>query len=189
MAVIFTYQCLTCNTNLGSDGGDISLHMSTYPTHTIREILYDDSNTLDTVEGTTRVYNNELYSYDESRGLWLSVTRSVLGYGIPSTNQVNVYLRLWGTMTPNNVNMGYYLTESSVITSIVATRTAGTGTGIFTLMSYGGSAITTYTLNAGVLSGYSMSVNVQTSGLVCCYLSGTTGSSYPQLVMEVATRI
>jgi hypothetical protein len=85
--------------------------------------------------------------------------------------------------------MGYYLTESSVITSIVATRSAGTGTGIFTLRPYGGSTITTYTLNAGVLSGYNMSVNVQTSGLICCYLSGTAGSSYPQLVMEVATRI
>lgn len=188
MAAILTYQCLTCNVNLGAGGADVTTHLASYPTHSIREIIYDNSETLDSIEGTTRVSNGELYSYDESRSLWLSVSRTLVPYGIPTTNQINVYMRLWGTMTPTTVTMGYYFSTNSRIVSLAATRSAGTGTAVMSLRHYGGAEITNYTLSAGVLSGYSLTTNVAVSAgtYLCCYLSGTAGSSYPQLVVETA---
>jgi hypothetical protein len=191
MASAYRYRCKTCNTDLGAAGTDVETHLVSNPTHSVEELLFYDTKTVDNVEGTTRIVNNELYTYDNSRSLWLSTNRFTVGYAIPAATQNNVYLRLWGGMTPTVNTMGFIVPFDATITTIVATRSAGTGTGIFDVRVYGAAALTSITLTAGVLAGQNLAVNVNVSAgtNLSSYLSGSATSSYPQLVIEIASRM
>jgi len=191
MAGIDRYYCITCNTDLGADGNLVDSHLASNPTHTVGTITLDNSETIATVQGITRVYNNELYSWDELRQKWLSVNRRMIMYGIPSNTQNNVYLRYFGVMTPSSANMGYELPSNGTITKIVASRNAGTGTGIFSARVYGSSNLASITLTANVLGGNDLSINVDvTAGInISGYLTGSTTSSQPQMTIEIAWRI
>jgi hypothetical protein len=191
MASVTRYRCITCNTDLGAKGTDVESHLTSNPTHSVEEVLYDGSKTVANIEGPTRIYNNEVFQYDNVRELWLSANKVDILFAIPAATQNSVYQRLWGAMTPTANSMGFYVPANATITGLVATRSAGTGTGIFDVRVYGGSAVTSITLSAGVLSGSdsTINVNVNAGTILSSYLSGSATSSYPQLVVEIAYRI
>jgi hypothetical protein len=182
---------MTCNTDLGADGASVDSHLASNPTHTVGNLIFDNSETIATVQGITRVYNNELFAWDESRQKWLSVTRRMLMFGIPTTNQNNVYLRYFGVMTPSSNRMGYEVPSSATITKLTASRNTGTGTGIMSIREYGAADLASITLTANVYAGSNLALNVDvTAGQnLSGYLTGSASSSYPQLSMELAWRI
>lgn len=196
MASVTRYRCMSCNTDLGADGATVESHLTANPTHSVEEVLYHSTKTVDNIEGPTRIYANAVYLngvyvYDNTRSLWLSANRINVLYGIPAATQNNVYLRLSGAMTPSTANMGFYVHGDATIVGLIATRSAGTGTGIFSVRVYGGADLTSITLGAGVLSGSdsTIDVNVADGTKLSTYLTGSTTSSYPQLVVEMALRI
>jgi hypothetical protein len=196
MASVFRYRCLSCNTDLGADGSIVESHLTANPTHSVEEVLFYSTKTLENIEGPTRIYNNAtylngVYTYDNSRGLWLSANRINIVYAIPAATQNNVYQRLWGSMTPTTNAMGFLVHGDATIIGLTATRSAGTGTGIFSVRVYGAASLTSITLGAGVLSGTDSTINVNVSDgtILSSYLTGSTTSSYPQLVVELALRI
>jgi hypothetical protein len=191
MAGTSVYYCKTCNTDLGADGASVDTHLAANPTHIIDDVILDSTKTISTVQGITRVYNNELYTWDETRQKWLSVNRMTVLWGSPSSNQNNVYIRLWGSIIASNTNSGYILPYNATIVKAQADRTAGTGTMVSNVRPYGGADLYTYTLGAGVLYGNSNDVNTDLSSGVrlCCYLGSSANSSYPIFTMELAWRI
>ena len=195
MSGITRYRCITDNTDLGPDAASVEAHLAANPTHSVEEVLFDSSKTLANIEGPTRIYTNAsylngVYTYDNARGLWLSANRIYVEWGIPSTNQNNVYSRLWGSMTPTAASMGFLVHGNATITALTATRSAGTGTGIFSVRVYGGADLASITLTANVLSGSATAnVNISDGTILSSYLTGSTTSSYPQLVVELALRI
>lgn len=196
MASLTRYRCLSCNTDLGADGATVESHLTANPTHSVEEVLFDSTETLDSIEGTTRIYSNAVYlngvyTYDNSRSLWLSANRINVLYATPAATQNNVYMRLSGAMTPISNAMGFYVHGNATIVGLTATRSAGTGTGIFSVRVYGAADLASITLTAGVLSGTNSTVNVNVADgtRLSAYLTGSTTSSYPQLLVELALRI
>lgn len=191
MASVFTYLCVSCNTDLGAKGDTLESHLVANPTHAVRRVLYDDSHTPSTVEGRVISYNNVPFSYDASRSKWLSVMRYYIGYGIPTTAQKNVYLRLDGNITPVSADMGYYVKNNATITKLIATRTAGKSATI-DLRVYGGAALVSIgQANNSVLdTNLAVDTDISAGTLLSSYLtSSSTGSDYQQLVVELAWRI
>lgn len=191
MAGTSVYYCKTCNTDLGADGASVDSHLAANPTHIIGDVILDSTETIATVQGITRVYNNELFTWDETRQKWLSVNRTQIVWGIPSNNQNNVYMRRWGAMITSSANVGVILPYSATIVKAQANRTAGTGTMVSKVRPYGGADLYSYTLAAGALYGNSNSENTDLSSGVrlCCYLQSSATSSYPFFMIEVAWRI
>ena len=191
MVATTRYYCITCNTDLGADGATVDSHLASNPTHTVGPLIYDDSETIATIQGITRIYNNELYAWDELRQKWLSVSRRMIMYGIPSNNQNNVYMRYFGVMTPSSNRMGYKVPSDGTITKIVASRSAGTGTGIFSARVYGAANLASITLGANIYGGNDQTLNVDISaGInISGYLTGSATSSMPQMTIEIAWRI
>jgi hypothetical protein len=193
MAVISTYLCVSCNTDLGAGGAVVESHLMSNPTHVVREILYDDSQTVDTVEGRVITYNNEPYAYDTYRSRWLSVMRDYIFWGIPATGQRNVYLRLNGVMTPTSSAFGYSVRANSTITDMVATASAAVARdSTFGIRIYGGANLQTIYIPVGYTSWtYAPpAFDVAAGTNLSCYLSSSNpGPSYPQLVAEIARRI
>jgi hypothetical protein len=191
MAGIKRYYCQTCNTDLGVDGNLVDVHLAANLTHVVSELVHDSSETIATVQGITRVYDNELYSWDESRQKWLSVNRIAGAWAVPSNNINNVYLRLWGSMVPSNADMGFGITSPAVITKIRANRRTANSSTTFSVLIYGGATFTTFVLEAGVYEDYDLTYNINVSAgdTLSVYMSGSSSSSQPQCWIEFARRI
>jgi hypothetical protein len=192
MAVVSTFLCVTCNTDLGAAATNVETHLTANPTHTVKEILYDDSHTVADIEGRVITYNNEPYAYDTYRSRWLSVMRDYVIFAIPSTLQRNVYLRLWGMMTPTSNAMGYRIRANSTITDMIATHSAVIGGDVtFGLRVYGGADLQTIYIPTGYTSWtYAPpGLDIVAGTNLSCYLSNSTRTSYPQLIIEIARRM
>jgi hypothetical protein len=196
MASINRYRCLSCNADLGADGATVESHLAANPTHSVEEVLFGSTKTLENIEGPTRMYTNAaylsgVYIYDNARGIWLTANRINVLYSIPAATQNNVYQRLYGSMTPTTAAMGFLVHGDATIIGLTATRSAGTGTGIFSVRVYGAANLTSITLGAGVLSGTDSTINVNVADgtIISSYLTGSATSSYPQLVVELARRM
>jgi hypothetical protein len=193
MAVVSTYLCVSCNTDLGAGAADVESHIIANPTHSVREVLYDDSQTVATVEGLVILYNNEPFAYDSYRNRWLSVRRDYIFWSIPATGQRNVYLRLEGIMTPTSTAFGYRVVDDSTITDIVVSASANvTRDSNFGIRVYGGADMQVVFIPVGYSSWtYAPpGLDVAAGTNLCCYLSSANpGPSYPQAVVEIARRI
>jgi hypothetical protein len=193
MAVVSTYLCISCNTDLGAAATNVESHIVANPTHSVREILYDNSQTVSTVTGLVITYNNEPYSYDTYRSRWLSIAREYILWGIPSTGQRNVYLRLSGMMTPTSNAFGYRVTDNSTITDVVVTASANVvNNANFGIRIYGGADMQVVFIPIGSSSWtYAPpGLDVAAGTNLSCYLSSNNpGPSYPQAVVEIARRI
>jgi hypothetical protein len=156
----------------------------------IRELVFDSSELVSTVEGLTKVESGILYTYDSGRSKWLSKFRTNLTYCIPTTGRRGVYLRLYD-ITPAANTMGFLVPYDATITALTATRSAGTVAANYSVRVYGAADLTLIGLAAYVMSGYDGSINVDISAgtILSSYLTGTGGGSdYPQLIVEIARR-
>lgn len=190
MAETFCYVCDTCNTNLGAGGALIDAHLNSYPTHLIRELIYDDSRTVAQVTGLTKVEGGILYSFDETRNKWLSKHRIHIEYAIPTTNRKNVYMRLYET-TPATTDMGFLVPYAATITKLIGSRSSSPQGTTMDVRVYGQSALATVSLATNVYVGIDEALNVDVAAgtILSGYVGGQgTGSSYPQLIVEIARR-
>jgi hypothetical protein len=191
MAIVSTYLCVSCNTDLGAKGTTVESHLASNPTHTVREVIYNNSSAVSAIQGRVIVYNNIPFAYDASRTKWLSVMRYYLDFGIPATGVKNLYMRLYGFMTPASSDMGYRVKANATITKLVATRSTATGA-TFSVRQYGGADIASIAIANNVLSGTDLAVNADVAAgtNLSAYLAATGGGDYnPQLVVELAWRI
>jgi hypothetical protein len=191
MPSIFTHLCVSCNTDLGASGATVESHITANPTHSVRGVLYDDTHTVSNIEGRIVTSGNRAYAYDATRNKWLSVIRDHVMFGIPTTGQKNVYMRLWGMMTPLASSMGYIVPYNATITKLIGTRSVATNA-TMSVRVYGAADLASLVIANNVLSGQDLTINADVSAntVLSSYLVATGGGdSYPQLVVELAWRI
>jgi hypothetical protein len=191
MASVFTYLCVTCNTDLGADGAAVESHLAANQTHSVRGVLYDASHAVNTIEGRIITSGNRSYAYDSARAKWLSVIRDHVMFSIPTTGQKNVYMRLWGAVTPSANSMGYLVPYNATITKLIGTRSVATNA-TMSVRVYGGADLASIAIANNVLSGQDLTINVDVAAntVLSSYLGAAGGGdSYPQLIMEIAWRI
>lgn len=127
MAIVFKMRCMTCGVEL--DGDDYIAHIGSNPTHIVAEVIYDDEGVTDLTqaESLTRVHNGELYAWDGTRELWLSVHRTGVAWGRSSNNVQSEWLRLTGVLSHNHKTGGFIALRNACITKISLSRTSAKG--------------------------------------------------------------
>jgi hypothetical protein len=128
MAVEFTCKCQTCGVVIPHEESAYD-HLALFPTHIIIEVFhdseaYEDPQDIAEAEGNTRIYDNELYTYDDTRERWLSVNRVTVCWGA-NKNTRSVWLSLFTQLAANSETGGYLIMKDAVLTKVAATRQDG----------------------------------------------------------------
>ena len=191
MAIKFKARCMTCNAWLGDDPQE---HLTENPTHIASEIMYDDAyvTPLES-EPMTRSFNGELYMYDEDRGLYVSVNRHQVQWGLRSNNARRTWLRLSGSMITDNKAAGHRVVADAVITKIIFSRVSGGAAKIYICKNYNKSDIIVTADLEDQTGLYSLEDNkneqIDEGETLHCYHESSSGSKDPYVSIEFAWRI
>jgi hypothetical protein len=183
---------MTCNEWLGDAPED---HLIANPTHIASEIMYDDEYyTTDTLlaEPMTRVFNGELYMYDATRQLYISVNRHQVQWGYRRNNVRNSWLRLSGALNTNSKKAGHLVAADALITKIVFSRVSGGEATVYICKNYDKRDIVA-TASIPNKEIYTLDITADTEidqgETLHCYHECRDGSSDPYVSIEYAWRI
>lgn len=127
-----------------------------------------------------------LYIYDGTRSKWLSVDRTMVGWGRNSGNTSNEYLRQFNGAQSNN--NGWRMVRDGTITAITAQSNASQS---WTLEIRKNDATTVITsLNMTAQAGNhnnSLNIDINEGDFIQAYCNGSS-IDYPQTLIEIAWR-
>lgn len=150
------------------------------------ELVPQSAPTTDLQDGQLAMIGDELYAYDDTRGLWLSVMRHTFVFGRRG-NTKNKYLNFFGGALASN-NTGIRLPWNCTIVAMSAQLDAS-GTATFTVRE----STATRTVNQVVtaaLGSHSVAINTDLNAgdLLECYLAATANVQDPMILVEIAKR-
>jgi len=138
--------------------------------------------------GQLAVRDGIIYMYDSSRNKFLSIEKTILGFGRTGASR-NQYLGLFGYTTFASNNAGFRVTKNSTITSI-STQLNAVGTCVIEIRKNDGTAIiASHTLTA-VIGGHNANLNIDVNegDYLQAYITNVNTVSYPMSLIELKYR-
>ncbi|MBQ4822267.1 hypothetical protein [Aquimarina sp. MMG016] len=129
-----------------------------------------------------------LYAYDQTRGKWLSVDRTMIGWGRNSGNASNEYLRQFNGAQSNN--NGWRMIRDGTITAITVQSNNVDTFDIEIENNDNTTPIFTFTIT-NAEGGHNNTVNVDFNegDFLQCFLPNVAGGvAFPQVLIEIAWR-
>ncbi len=127
-----------------------------------------------------------LYIYDGTRSKWLSVDRTMVGWGRSSGNTTNEYLRQFNG-SPSN-NNGWRMIRDGTITGITAQSNAVESWTLEIRKNDSATVITSLTMAAqNGNHNKTLNVDVNEGDFLQAYCNGTS-VAHPQSLIEIAWR-
>ena len=137
-------------------------------------------------DGQLSVKDGILFVYDNTRGKWLSVSRSILCFGRKGLTR-NQYLdHFAGGLSSNN--SGLRMARDAVIVSLAAQFDVS-GTGTFQIRKNDGLSITNLSLSSSVgEQSTTVNIDLDQGDFLQCYLSSSSNVQDPIILVEIAWR-
>ncbi|CAM1333033.1 hypothetical protein [Tenacibaculum aestuariivivum] len=129
--------------------------------------------------------NGILYIFDGTRNKWLSVDRTMVGWGRNNDNTTNEYLRQFNGAQSNN--NGWRMIRNGTITAISAQTNINQNWTLEIRKNDAPAVITSITMTTQGNHNNTINVNINEGDYIQAYCNGTS-IDYPEVLIEIAWR-